>query len=64
VSLESIIETYGWEDYLDMGTNRIYQLTEAIDNKDGTTSVPVIDTTGYFIGYVKVNKVKEVSSNE
>ena len=60
MSLESIIETYGWNDYLDVHTGNIYQLSEAMNNGDGTSEVPIIGNTGYFIGFCKVNVVMGV----
>lgn len=53
--LEQIVEAYGMNDYYDMSTGYIYELSKAIDNGDGTLKVPVKDG-GTLIGYSTMNK--------
>ena len=54
--LEKVAETYGMSaDYYEQMTGRTYQLSKAIDNGDGTLSVPVIEG-GQLIGYCKMEK--------
>lgn len=58
--LEEIAKQYGMVDYLDQHTGYIYQLSKAINNGDGTLSVPVIDSCSScnaLIGYAHMNKV-------
>ena len=54
--LEQIAQTYGMHDYYDMYTGNTYQLSKAIDNGDGTLSVPVI-CNSRLIGYAQMEKV-------
>ena len=57
MNLETITELYGMEDYLDMVTGYIYELSKAIDNGDGTLKIPVKDYgTKNLIGYATMNK--------
>lgn len=58
MTLEKIAKTYGMVDYLDQSSNYIYELSQAIDNGDGTLKVPVKEN-GVLIGYSTMNKVKE-----
>ena len=53
--LEQIAQMYGMQDYYDMYTGNVYQLSKAIDNGDGTLSVPVIYNTR-LIGYAQMEK--------
>jgi hypothetical protein len=55
--LEQITEMYGWNDYMDMHTGIIYQLSQSIDNGDGTSKVPVIED-GELIGYAFMKGVR------
>lgn len=57
MSLEQIVGTYGWNDYYDMHTGRIYHLSQVVDNKDGTLSVPVSED-GYIIGHAEMRDVR------
>ena len=59
MSLEEIVEIYGWNDYLDMHTGYIYKLSEVVTIDECTSKVPVINETGILIGYTKINKIKE-----
>ena len=58
MKLEQIIEMYGWNDYYDMNTGYIYHLSEAMDNGDGTSKIPVT-SNGRLIGYATMKGVKE-----
>lgn len=59
MTLEKIVEMYGWNDYMDMNTGRIYQLSQSIDNGDGTSRVPVTENGNFnFIGYVTMKVVR------
>lgn len=56
MNLEEVIKNYGMHDYLDMPTGRIYKLSRAVVNKDGSFLVPVIQCeTDTVIGHVVVN---------
>lgn len=57
MTLEKIVEMYGWNDYMDMNTGRIYQLSQSIDNGDGTSRVPVVEG-GSLIGYASMKGVR------
>ena len=57
MTLEKIVEVYGWNDYMDMNTGRIYQLSQPIDNGDGTSRVPVVED-GSLIGYASMKGVR------
>ena len=56
MTLEKIVEVYGCNDYMDMNTGRIYQLSQSIDNGDGTSRVPVVED-GSLIGYAPMKGV-------
>ena len=58
MTLEKIVEMYGWNDYMDMNTGRIYQLSQSIDNGDGTSRVPVVEGGSLIIGYVSMKGVR------
>lgn len=58
MSLENIVDTYGWEDYYDMATGRIFQLSKATSAGDSTSEVPVIQD-GRIIGFATVNRIRE-----
>lgn len=55
MTLENIAEMYGMNDYLDQNTGYIYELSKAIDNSDGTLSIPVRQD-GILIGYSTMDK--------
>lgn len=56
MNLEEVIKNYGLHDYLDIPTGRIYKLSGAIVNKDGSYLVPVIQCeTNQVIGHAIVN---------
>lgn len=57
MTLEEIVEMYGWNDYMDMNTGKVYQLSNSIDNGDGTSKVPVTDN-GRLIGYATMKGVR------
>ena len=57
MTLEKIVEMYGWNDYMDMNTGRIYQLSQSVDNGDDTSKVPVTEN-GNFIGYATMKGVR------
>lgn len=57
MTLEKIVEMYGWNDYMDMNTGRIYQLSQSVDNGDGTSKVPVTEN-GNLIGYATMKGVR------
>ncbi len=57
MTLEKIVEMYGWNDYMDMNTGRIYQLSQSTDNGDGTSKVPVVED-GNLIGYASMKGVR------
>lgn len=59
MTLENIIEKYGWNDYLDMHTGYVYLLSKAKTKGDGTSKVAVVDNIGNLVGFANVNKVKE-----
>ena len=42
---------------MDMNTGRIYQLSQPIDNGDGTSRVPVVED-GSLIGYASMKGVR------
>ena len=55
--LEDIAKQYGMNDYLEMSTGKIYQLSKAFEGNPGTLLVPVEDTsTGALLGYAKMGK--------
>lgn len=56
--LEEIVDIYGWEDYYDMATGRIFQLSKATSAGDDTSEVPVIQDGG-IIGFAMVNRIRE-----
>lgn len=56
MKLEEIAKQYGMNDYYDMYTGNVYKLSEAIDNKDGTLTIPVIFNSR-LAGYVQMEKV-------
>lgn len=58
MSLESIVDTYGWEDYYDMATGRIFQLSKATSAGDNTSEVPVLED-GKLIGFATVNRIRK-----
>lgn len=58
MKLEHLVQNFGMVDYYDMYTGNTYMLSKAIDNNDGTLSVPVM-CDGQFIGFAKMNK-KEI----
>lgn len=58
VNLEWIVDTYGWEDYYDMPTGRIFQLSQATSAGDDTSEVPVIQD-GRIIGFATVNRIRK-----
>lgn len=58
MTLEKIVEMYGWNDYMDMNTGRIYQLSNSINNGDGTSQVPVTEN-GELIGYATMKGVRK-----
>lgn len=58
MTLEKIVEMYGWNDYMDMNTGRIYQLSQSVDNGDGTSKVPVTEN-GNLIGYATMKGVRK-----
>lgn len=58
MSLENIVDTYGWEDYYDMPTGRIFQLPRATSAGDDTSEVPVVQD-GEIIGFATVNRIRE-----
>lgn len=57
MSLESIVEMYGWNDYLDMNTGYIYMLSTA--NKVPEENVAYVNVkdsvTSEFIGTATMN---------
>ena len=55
--LEEIVKTYGWNDYYEMGTGRIFMLSQAKEICKGVSEVPV-SQDGEIIGYVKVMMAK------
>lgn len=55
--LEEIARMYGMNDYYDMHTGRVYHLSEATDNGNGTQSVPVTQS-GDLIGYATMEKAE------
>ena len=57
MTLEKIVEMYGWNDYYDMNTGYIYQLSQSVDNGDGTSKVPVVED-GNLIGYATMKGVR------
>lgn len=58
MTLEKIVEMYGWNDYMDMNCpGRIYHLSASVDNGDGTSIVPVSED-GNIIGYATVKGVR------
>lgn len=57
MTLEKIVEMYGWNDYMDMNTGRIYRLSQSVDNGDGTSKVPVTEN-GNLIGYATMKGVR------
>ena len=57
MTLEKIVEMYGWNDYMDMNTGRIYQLSQSVDNGDGTSKVPVTEN-GNLVGYATMKGVR------
>ena len=53
--LEEIIEMYGWNDWFEQSSGRIFKLSEAFNTEKGAI-VPVIDTLdGELIGHVTVD---------
>lgn len=50
MTLETIVSVYGWNDYMDMNTGYIYQLSKAESQGNGTLKVPVI-VDGQLYGY-------------
>ena len=63
--LEDIARQYGMNDYLDNNTGKIYQLSKAIEDTDGTLLVPVVPVFGDNIleGYARMHKVEEVHAD-
>ncbi len=57
MALEEIVEMYGWNDYMDMNTGRIYRLSQSVDNGDGTSKIPVTEN-GNLIGYAAMKGVR------
>lgn len=58
--LEQIAKQYGMTDYLDHNTGKIYQMSKAIQDTDGTLLVPVVSIYGDGIleGYARMQKVE------
>ena len=58
--LEQIAKQYGMIDYLDHNTGKIYQMSKAIQDTDGTLLIPVVSTYGdnIFEGYARMRKVE------
>lgn len=56
--LEEIAAQYGMNDYFDMCTGRIYQLSNATDDGKGNLFVPIIDACGdnILLGYARMRK--------
>lgn len=61
MKLEDIARKYGMHDYLDNEQGLIYQLSEAMEDADGTLLVPVIDVVGDCIlrEYARMEDVRE-----
>ena len=57
MTLEKIVEVYGWNDYMDMNTGYIYQLSKAESQGNGTLKVPVI-VDGQLYGYATMKGEK------
>ena len=57
MSLETIIEMYGWNDYYEMLTGKTYLLSQARVTENGLTRIPV-EQDGEIIGYTVVNMIK------
>lgn len=57
-TLENIAKSYGMHDYYDQQAGKIYELSKAIDNGDGTLLIPVKSVLGdnLLIGYAKMQK--------
>ena len=55
--LEEIIDTYGWNDWYEQPTGKIYMLSEAYINSKGQTLVPV-SLDGTIIGHCIVARKK------
>lgn len=55
--LEQIAQMYGMNDYYDMYSGNVYQLSKATDNGDGTLSVPVY-YGNRLVGYAKMEKIR------
>jgi hypothetical protein len=56
--LEEIARSYGMNDYYEMSTGRTYLLSKAMENPDGTLSVPVLQG-GVLIGHCTMEKVRK-----
>lgn len=55
--LEDIAKQYGMNDYLEVTTGKIYQLSKAFEGIPGTLVVPVEDnSTGTLLGYATMGK--------
>ena len=61
MKLEDIARQYGMHNYLDNEQGLIYQLSEAMEDADGTLLVPVIDVVCDCIlrGYARMEDVRE-----
>lgn len=58
--LEQIAKQYGMTDYLDHNTGKIYQMSKAVQDTDGTLLVPVVSICGdgILVGYARMQKVE------
>lgn len=54
--LEQIAKMYGMNDYYETMTGRTYLLSKALENPDGTLTIPVLQD-GVLIGHCKMEKV-------
>lgn len=53
MDLKEIVKMYGWNDYYDMPTGRIFHLSKAVEESEGVFQVPVSED-GELIGYAKL----------
>lgn len=58
MKLEQIVCDYGFNDYYDMNTGRLYHLSEVKDIGDCKLSVPV-SKDGILIGYAKMRNLNK-----
>ena len=58
MTLETIVSVYGWNDYMDMNTGLIYQLSKAESQGNGTLKVPVVEMNGQLYGYATMKGEK------